>query len=99
MSLAEVTSALQGRIGTATGLDATVKFDFGDDGLIFVDGTCQPYAVSNDDQEADCTVAMSLDDFKEMATGELDPTTAFMMGRIRVTGDMGVAMKLAAVLG
>ena len=34
-----------------------------------------------------------------MATGELDPTTAFMMGKLKVTGDMGVAMKLAAVLG
>ena len=76
-----------------------VKFDFGEDGLLYLDGTSEPYAVSNEDAEADCTVAMSLEDFKEMATGALDPTTAFMMGKLKVTGDMGVAMKLAAVLG
>ncbi len=99
MSLAAVTSAMQERIGDASGLDATVKFDFGDDGCLYLDGTSEPYAVSNEDADADCIVSMSLDDFKEMATGELDPTTAFMMGKLKVTGDMGVAMKLAAVLG
>jgi len=99
MSLAAVTSAMQERIGDAAGLDATVKFDFGDDGCLYLDGASEPCAISNEDEDADCTIAMSLDDFKEMATGELDPTTAFMMGKLRVTGDMGVAMKLAAVLG
>lgn len=99
MSLAAVTSAMQERIGDASGLDATVKFDFGGDGCLYLDGTTEPYTVSNEDADADCIVAMSLDDFKEMATGELDPTTAFMMGKLKVTGDMGVAMKLAAVLG
>ena len=99
MSLADVTSAMQERIGEASGLDATVKFDFGGDGCLYLDGTTEPYAVSNDDAEADCTIAMSLDDFKEMAAGELDGTTAFMMGKLRVTGDMGVAMKLASVMG
>ena len=99
MSLADVTSAMQERIGEASGLDATVKFDFGADGCLHLDGTTEPYAISNEDADADCVVAMSLDDFKEMAAGELDPTTAFMMGKLKVTGDMGVAMKLAAVLG
>ncbi|MCY4067142.1 MAG: SCP2 sterol-binding domain-containing protein [Rhodospirillaceae bacterium] len=99
MSLADVTSAMRERIGDASGLDATVKFDFGADGCLYLDGTPQPYAVPNEDEAAACIVSMSLDDFKEMATGELDPTTAFMMGKLKVTGDMGVAMKLAAVLG
>lgn len=99
MSLADVTSAMQARIGDAADLDATVKFDFGEEGCLYLDGTSEPCAVSNEDADADCVVSMSLDDFKEMATGELDPTAAFMMGKLKVTGDMGVAMKLAAVLG
>lgn len=98
MSLADVTSKLQSRIGDASGLDATVKFDFGDDGMLHIDGTSQPYQVSNEDKDADTTITMSLDDFKEMAAGDLDPTTAFMMGKIKVSGDMTVAMKLSAVL-
>ena len=99
MSLADVTSKLQERIGGASGLDATVKFDYGDDGHLYIDGTTQPYQVSNEDKDADCTIKMSLDDFKEMAAGELDPTTAFMMGKIKVSGDMTVAMKLSSVIG
>ena len=98
MSLADVTSKLQSRIGDASGLDAAVKFDFGDDGLLHIDGTNQPYQVSNDDKDADTTITMSLDDFKEMAAGDLDPTTAFMMGKIKVSGDMTVAMKLSSVI-
>ena len=99
MSIADVTSKLQSRIGDASGLDATVKFDFGDDGMLHIDGTSQPYQVSNDDKESDTTITMSLDDFKEMAAGDLDPTTAFMMGKIKVSGDMSVAMKLSSVIG
>jgi len=99
MSLADVTSKLQERVSDASGLDATVKFDFGDDGILHIDGNSQPYQVSNDDNDADCTITMSLDDFKEMAAGELDPTTAFMMGKIKVSGDMTVAMKLSSVIG
>lgn len=98
MSLADVTTKLQERIGDASGLDATVKFDFSDDGILYIDGTKQPYQVSNEDKDADCTITMSLDDFKEMAAGDLDPTTAFMMGKIKVSGDMTVAMKLSSVL-
>lgn len=99
MSLDDVTSKLQSRIGDASGLDATVKFDFGDDGFLYIDGTSQPYQVSNEDKEADTTITMTLDDFKEMAAGDLDPTTAFMMGKIKVSGDMTVAMKLSSVIG
>ncbi|MCY4190000.1 MAG: SCP2 sterol-binding domain-containing protein [Rhodospirillaceae bacterium] len=99
MSLADVTPKLQERVNQASGLDATVKFDFGDDGVIHIDGTSQPYQVSNDDNDADCTITMSLDDFKELATGELEPTTAFMMGKLKVSGDISIAMKLSSVIG
>ncbi|MEQ8701354.1 MAG: SCP2 sterol-binding domain-containing protein, partial [Bauldia litoralis] len=48
--------------------------------------------------DADTTVTMKLDDFKKMAAGDLDPTAAFMMGKIKVSGDMTVAMKLSQVI-
>jgi putative sterol carrier protein len=53
--------------------------------------------VSNEDAEADCTLSISIADFKSMASGELDPTTAFMMGKLKVDGDMTVAFKLQKV--
>lgn len=98
MSLDKVTDMVKEKVGTDSGLDAKIKFDFGDDGVIFVDASSTPNEVSNDDKEADCTISMSLDDFTKMGQGELDPTTAFMMGKLKVTGDMTVAMKLSSVL-
>lgn len=98
MSLESATEAVRAKVGTASGFDASVKFDFGDDGRIVIDGKADPATVSNDDVETDCTVAMSLDDFDQMVAGELDPTTAFMMGKLKVSGDMSVAMRLSSVL-
>lgn len=98
MSLETVTDAVRNKVGADSGLDATIKFDFGDAGQIFVDGKSVPNSVSNEDTEADCTVALSLEDFQKMAAGEMDPTSAFMMGSLKVSGDMSVAMKLSSVI-
>ncbi|MEM9683979.1 MAG: SCP2 sterol-binding domain-containing protein [Pseudomonadota bacterium] len=98
MSLESATAAVREKVGTASGFDASVKFDFGDDGCIVIDGKVDPATVSNDDAEADCTVAMTLEDFDQMLTGDLDPTTAFMMGKLKVSGDMSVAMRLSSVI-
>jgi putative sterol carrier protein len=73
-----------------------VKFDFGDAGKIFLDGAAN--AVSADDAAADTTIKVKLEDFVAMAQGQLDPTAAFMQGKLRVEGDMGVAMQLQGVM-
>jgi putative sterol carrier protein len=96
MSLEQITQQMAQRVKPGA-LDATVKFDFGDDGMIFIDGNAG--TVSNEDVEADCTITMSLDNFTALASGDLDPTTAFMMGKLKVKGSMGVAMKLQSILG
>jgi len=98
MSLAEVTEKMRERVGESSGLNATVKFDFGDDGVLYVDGESSPNSVSNEDKEAQCTIKIALGDFIAMGKGELEPMTAFMMGKLKVSGDMGVAMKLQKVL-
>ena len=73
-----------------------VKFDFGDAGKIYLDGVAGK--VSSDDSAADTTIKVKLEDFVDMAGGKLDPTSAFMQGKLRVEGDMGVAMQLQTVM-
>ena len=98
MNLDAITEQLRTRVGDDSGLGARVKFDFGGDGVVFIDATANPNTVSNEDIEADCTIAISVADFESLMAGDLDPTTAFMMGKLKVDGDMGIAMKLSSVL-
>lgn len=45
-----------------------------------------------------CTVSMSTGDFLAMTQGKLNPTAAFMSGKLKMRGDMGLAMKLQSLL-
>jgi putative sterol carrier protein len=98
MSLEQITEGMRERVGEDCGLGAKLKFDFGDDGIVFLDATQVPNVVTNEDEDADCTLQISMDDFVAMTKGELDGTTAFMMGKLKIQGDMGIAMRLQSVL-
>jgi putative sterol carrier protein len=98
MDMQACTEALRGKVGDASGLNATLKFDCGADGVVFIDGKSTPNSVSNDDKEADCTVAITLENLAALMSGELEPATGFMMGKFKVSGDMSVAMKLQRVV-
>ena len=79
----------------SSGFDRSVKFDTGADGVIVIDGQ----SISTTDAPADCTIKLSLDDLEELISGDLNPTSAFMTGKIKIEGDMSVAMALSQVLG
>lgn len=98
MDLQACTEALRSKVGAASGLNATLKFDCGADGVAYIDGKSVPNTVSNEDKDADCTVAISLENLAALLTGELEPATGFMMGKFKVSGDMSVAMKLQRVV-
>ena len=100
MSLESATQAIRSKVGDDCGLEATLKFDLGADGVILIDGKSTPNTVSNasSETETDCTVGITLDDLQAMLDGDLAPATGFMAGKLKVTGDMGVAMRLQRVI-
>jgi putative sterol carrier protein len=74
-----------------------VKIDFGgDEGIVMLDGAAG--AVSEGDGAADTIIRVSWNDWEQLASGQLDGMTAFMMGKLKVEGDMSNAMQLQGVL-
>jgi putative sterol carrier protein len=98
MDLPTCTQTLTERVGDDSGLNASLKFDCGSDGIVFIDGKATPNTVDNTDREAECTVTITLENLAAMLTGDLEPVTGFMTGRFTVAGDMSVAMRLNRVV-
>jgi putative sterol carrier protein len=93
-TLEEITTQLRSAVGEDSGLGKSLKFDFKGSGVIHIEGG----SVTNEDLPADCTILVSQADFEDLARGRLDPMAALMRGRLKVRGDMAVAMKLQPIL-
>ena len=87
--------ALNAKLGGA-GIDGSVKFVIEDEGSVRID---EGGAAADNGSEADCTLTASADTFQSLLDGDLDPTGAFMSGKLTVDGDMGLAMRLGSLLG
>ncbi|HEY2032481.1 MAG TPA: SCP2 sterol-binding domain-containing protein [Rhizomicrobium sp.] len=95
----QIIAQMSSTLGENSGLGGTLKFDFGEPGSVYIDGKSVPNTVSDGEgKTADCTISVALSDFEKMVKGELDGTSAFMQGKLRVAGDMGLAMKLGPIL-
>lgn len=82
-------------------INASYKFQItGEEGGTWVVDLTQPGGVvSSGDGEASCTITMTASDFVDMMNGKLNGQMAFMTGKLKVAGDMGLAMKLQTLLG
>lgn len=98
MTFENIEKTIREKLSYAPQLGAKIKLDFGDDGLILIDGTQTPAVMSNDDDDADTTFLCSLSLFNEIIDGTQDPTMAFMTGKLKIQGSMGYAMKISALL-
>ena len=98
MDMQAITEALRAKVAESSPLGATLKFDCGDDGVVVIDGKNEPGTVDNTERETDCTIAITRENLAALMSGELEPTTGFMMGKFKVSGDMSVALKLQRVV-
>ncbi|MCO6382943.1 MAG: SCP2 sterol-binding domain-containing protein [Vannielia sp.] len=85
-------AALNAKLGG--GFDGTAKFVIEDEGAIMVDSD----GARAGDEEAEVTMSADAETFEAILSGDLNPTAAFMGGRLKVDGDMGMAMKLGGAL-
>ena len=86
-------TALAEKLGDAV-VDGTIKFEIEGEGGIIVDSA----GVRAGDDAADVTLTADADTFQGVLSGDINPTSAFMQGKLKVDGDMGLAMKLGSLL-
>jgi|TARA_B100000674_G_scaffold110499_1_gene81799 putative sterol carrier protein len=76
-------------------LGGSVKFVV-DENVVFIDGNSGE--ISSDDNEATCTISTDADTMQSIMDGSSSPQAAFMTGKLKVSGDMSIALKVQSVI-
>ncbi|WP_417597566.1 SCP2 sterol-binding domain-containing protein [Pararhodobacter oceanensis] len=82
-------------VKTAGGIDGSAKFVIEGEGSVVIDGD----GAREGDDDTDVTLTASAETFEGIMNGDVNPTMAFMSGKLKIDGSMSSAMKLASVLG
>ena len=88
---------LQDKANEVDAIGGTIKFVI-DNTIVYVDGSGNKNIVSDSNLEADCTISTSASALKDMQSGDLNPMTAVMSGKVKISGDMGLAMKVQSLM-
>lgn len=76
------------------GMNNSYLFDIEGAGKWKVDVSDGKVSVSEGGEDADAIISANEETFEQIASGEQNPTSAYMTGKLKVKGDMGAAMKL-----
>ncbi len=98
MTAEKISQTLKSNLAAFAGLGYKVVFDLGEDGVLAIDATGSPPALTDTTDDADCTIRISADDLAGLIAGEVNPMLAYTRGTLKIDGSMGVAMKVAALL-
>ena len=86
------------RAATAEPIGGTLKFEVDSVGII-IDGSSDTNTVKASDEAADCTISLTAEILEKLRDGEINPMMAVMGGQIKISGDMGLAMKVQSLMG
>jgi putative sterol carrier protein len=92
----EFFETLEARVDASktAGMSNSYLFEIAGAGTWKVDVTDGSVTVTEGASDADVTIRTSPETFSAIASGEQNPTTAYMTGKLKVEGDMGAALKL-----
>lgn len=100
--LEEIETAMDDKPSYAEGVNAVFQFDLsGDEAGTYQVGLSdegENFIAEGEKEKADCVLQMDSEDFIKMANGELNGTQAFMTGKLKIKGNMGLALKLQSIL-
>src|SRR3954466_13496775 len=100
MALDDIVGEMQAQAEKLKELNHTVLFDLGDDGKVLLDATGTEVKIvpNPDSDEAETTLVLSSDNMSKLIAGDLNPMVAFTLGKLKVVGSKGMALKLSRVL-
>ena len=100
MALEDLISEMQSKAEQLKELHHTVLFDLGDDGKILLDAAGDEVKIipNPDSDDAETTLALSADNMVKLINGDLNPMVAFTLGKLKVFGSKGIALKLSSLL-
>ena len=98
MNLEAVLEQFNNQAGNTAPIGGIIKFVL-DGQAVLIDGSGDKNIVSAEDRDADCTITTSVETLQKLQAGELNPMMAVMGGKIKISGDMGLAMKLQNLVG
>jgi len=98
MSKEAIFEQFKAQAANAAPIGGSIKFDI-DGNTVYIDGTGDANEVSMDDKEADCVISTSQETLAGLQAGDVNPMMAVMSGKVKIKGDMGLAMKLQSLLG
>lgn len=101
-NVAEAVNNMKGRFkaDSAKGMNAVYQFDLTGDGggkhyMQIADGALT--VAEGTHEKPNITVTMAAGDFVSMTNGKLNPQMAFMSGKLKIAGDMGLAMRMQSL--
>ena len=99
MSFEDLIALFQEKTAGADGFGGKIRLDVEGEGGLLIDGNGDGVNISKSDEEADTTIALTMETLQGLMDGSLNPAMAFMGGKLSVGGNMGLAMKLQSMMG
>jgi len=97
MTLESITEQFQKTAGKAPQMGKSIKFVL-EQGIVHIDLSGEEAQVTNDDKPADCTITTSIETIDGIRKGDINAMSAVMTGKVKIKGDMSLAMKLPTLI-